>query len=330
MFSLVLGIYLFYQFTVPLSKNNKIVIFKIKEGETVNDIAINLKKQGILRNIFAFKLTARVYDPQDFRAGKYRLNTGYTLYNILRILTSKPNMNDDLIITIIDGWTREDIADYLNQQNIVSRDEFLQYTVSIKKFKKDFPDLFEGVPDDSSLEGFLFPDTYYISKNAKLKEIVYKMLNNFKRKIAQINLQNSEIDIYGKYDRYDRYDLIIMASIIEKEVVKYKEKRMVADILYKRLDKGMKLQVDASINYILKKNTPRLTYDDISVDNPYNTYKYNGLPPGPICNPGLSSLKAVIDPIENDYYFFLTSKSGNAYFAETLSKHKKNRRYLDL
>ena len=320
----ILGIYLYISFTSPLDKDYREIVFTIEKGDTLDDIISSLKEQKILKNGLIFKIMAIKYQPQGVMAGQYIINTNQTLYGLLNILSSKPNFNDDLVITIIEGWSREDIALYFQRENIADAQDFLDYTATILNVKEKFSLIFNNFSEGISLEGFLFPDTYRIKKDCSVKGIVDKMLANFQEKVII-----SEI-IKNNKTNLSFYEIIILASILEKEVANEQDRRMVADILLKRLDEGIKLQVDASVNFITNKNSSRSSYEDISIDNPYNTYKYAGLPPGPICNPSLSSIKAAADPLENDYYFYLTSKSGQIYFAETFQGHKENRKYLDL
>ncbi|MCX6701950.1 MAG: endolytic transglycosylase MltG [Candidatus Zambryskibacteria bacterium] len=167
-----------------------------------------------------------------------------------------------------------------------------------------------------SNEGYLFPDTYFISKTAKSMDVINMMKENFEVKI------NSVSGIATSTHKLK--DIIIMASILEGEALP-KDRNIVAGILWKRLEMGMPLQVDSTFAYINGKNTYELTLDDLKIDSPYNTYKYRGLPPGPISNPGLEAIISAINPIKTKYLYFLTEKDGTIHYAKTFEEHKRNK-----
>ncbi|MBI4281601.1 endolytic transglycosylase MltG, partial [Candidatus Uhrbacteria bacterium] len=193
---------------------------------------------------------------------------------------------------------------YLEKEDVAKTKEFLEKT-------KD-------------LEGYLFPDTYRIFKDATVQEIVVKMRANFDRKVT------SEMRSEIKKQKKTLDEILIMASMLEREVRSPEEMQIVSDIFWRRLAIGMPLQADSTINFVVGGKRPRATYDDLKIDSPYNTYKYRGLPPGPIGNPGLSAITAAIYSKKNDYWFFLTTEDdGHAVFAKTLDEHNRNRgKYL--
>jgi UPF0755 protein len=158
-----------------------------------------------------------------------------------------------------------------------------------------------------NLEGYLFPDTYYFPLDVSGEEVVRIMHENFEKKIAPYL---KEIEKSGKSLK----DIIIMASLIEKEVKTKEEKELVSGILWKRLKAGIPLQVDATITYITGKKTTKIPLEDLKIDSPYNTYKYKGLPPAPICNPGLESILAALYPKESDYWYYLSKPDGKTLF----------------
>ena len=170
-------------------------------------------------------------------------------------------------------------------------------------------------PRNLDLEGYLFPDTYRIFRDASIKDVVQRTLNNFDQKLTP-ELRN-EIERQGK----TIHDIITLASILEKEVSTDYDRAMVADIFYKRIKIGMPLQADSTVNYVTGKSESRSTIIDTKTDDPYNTYKYKGLPPGPICNPSLSAIKAAIYPKANNYYYFLTTPDGQVIYSQTHDQH---------
>jgi UPF0755 protein len=192
--------------------------------------------------------------------------------------------------------------------------------------EKDFSPLFSFLvskPSTVSLEGYLFPDTYRFFDGVSTEEILVKILTNFERKFSpnmKVTLQESG---------HTLHELVTMASIIEREVQTNEDRVLVSDIFWRRLKVGMPLQADSTVNYITEKNTPFLSYEDRELDSLWNTYKYTGLPPGPIANPGLKALQAALFPQANSYWYFLTDKEGNVYYARTNEEQNENKaRYL--
>jgi len=168
-------------------------------------------------------------------------------------------------------------------------------------------------------EGYLFPDTYFFLPNAMAEDIFRVMENNFNEKIKDLDPEISE-------SGYSKEDIIIMASIIEREVSNSDDKKVVSSVLWNRINIGMPLQVDASFAYLLGKGSSELSLDDLKFESPYNTYTNKGLPPGPISNPGLDSIKAAIHPADTDYLYFLSDQYGKTHFSETFEEHKVNKK----
>lgn len=230
-------------------------------------------------------------------------------------------------VTFIEGWSNKDIGAYLEKQGIVPAVDFQN---ALKAFD---PSAYgNSVPKAAwgSLEGFLFPDTYFIPSASASgvnvsQAIIKKALDNFSEKITP------EIISGAKTQGFDLYKLIILSSILEKESRgNLAEKKIIAGIFYNRLAAGMALQSDATVNYATGKSQSQASAQDITIDSPYNTYKYKGLPPGPICNPGLNSILAAAEPAKTDYFYFLTDPAtGKAIFAVTYDEQIKNKqKYL--
>lgn len=250
----------------------------------------------------------------------------------------------EIKITLIEGWNTKEIADYLDsQQNrdparIVSSREFLE---AEKKFDPSSYPLLASKPASADLEGFLFPDTYFIPKAAPAAEtlsgiIIKKALDNFSLKFT------AQMQEQAKTEGYSIYQIITLASIIEKETGRNAvtdqqkkalndERGIIAGIFYNRLKAGMPLQSDATVNYITGKNSPSVSDQDTKIDSPYNTYLYKGLPPGPIANPSLSSIMAALYPTASNYLYFLHKQpSGEPVYSATYEEHLKNKqKYLN-
>ena len=177
-------------------------------------------------------------------------------------------------------------------------------------------------PEDTSLEGFLFPDTYEISGGINCDDFIITMLSNFERKITpelKNQMQKKEKSVF---------EIITMASMLEKEVRTLNDKKIASGILWKRIEVGMPLQLDATINYITGKSDPAVAIKDTKIDSPYNTYKYKGLPKGPISNPGMDSIIAAINPEDSPYWFYLSD--GRTIFSKTFEEHTVNKaKYLN-
>ena len=240
-------------------------------------------------------------------------------------------------ITAIEGWTNQDIANYLEKQNIVLAQDFLQ---AQKNYDISRYPILSSKPESADLEGFLFPDTYFILKpvtplaSSSASSIIAKMLDNFSLKFTP------EMEQQAKNNGMTVYQTVILASIVEKETGRNAttdqqkqaldtERKTVAGIFYNRLAIHMPLQSDATVNYVTKKNDPQASLNDTKIDSPYNTYVYAGLPPGPICNPSLGSIMAVLYPTKSDYYYFLDTPQGQPIYSKTLEEHDQNKaKYL--
>lgn len=304
---------------VPLSQGTEEKYFEIKQGESVKEIANSLKSAGFIRNpwVFIGYLTYKGTTGKLI-AGDYILRENMTLVEIAAALTSGKTAQKR--ITIPEGWTVKEIAEYLDKNEIVKQEDFLLATK--KNYNFDF---LKDKPQNKDPSGYLFPDTYNLSYNVTVDEIVLKMLENFDRKLDS-NLRQ-EIKNSGK----TIFEVLTMASIVEKEVSKDEDRAKVAGIFYKRIENNMKLEADATISFITGKNDPQSSYEDTQINSPFNTYLYPGLPPGPICNPGLSAIKAAIYPKETNYWFYLSRQdTGETIFSETYEEHLQAKEiYLD-
>jgi len=296
-------------------------IFSAKKGEGIKEISINLEKQGFIKYGFFFRfyvLTRGVAD--KLQAGDYLLSPSMATPEITKKLVSGDIVREK--ITIIEGWNLRDIAFYLREQELVTTIEFFKIVSLPKDFSKEF-DFLKDKPKDLSLEGYLFPDTYETQEGEIAEEIVRKILKNFDQKL------NPELREEIKKQDKTIFEIITMASLIEKEVKTLEDKKLVSGVLWKRLENGMPLQVDATISYITGKKNAKILIADTQIDSPYNTYKYRGLPLGPISNPGLDSIVAALYPQESSYWYYLSTPEGQTIFSRTLDEHNQARaKYL--
>lgn len=295
-------------------------IFSIESGAGVKEIAKNLEQEGFIKKNFFFWLYVllKKHD-RNLKAGKYFLSPSMSVSEIaVRIMSGEADAEK---ITIVEGWNLKNIAEQLERMELLSPKEIFDITEK-KDFSQEF-DFLKDKPKNQSLEGYLFPDTYFVSRGESVEIIIRKILANFGEKLSQplreeISRQQKTI-----------FEIITMASLIEKEVRTKEEKKLVSGILWKRLEEGYRLEVDATINYITGKNNTSASFVDLAIDSPYNTYKYYGLPAGPIANPGLESILAAIYPKESNYWFYLSTPEGETLFSRTLAEHNiKKTKYL--
>ncbi|MBI4652770.1 endolytic transglycosylase MltG [Candidatus Kuenenbacteria bacterium] len=314
---LILGIGLgnyYYQISTPLQKISEQKEFIIKKGEGVNQISQNLKNQKLIGSMWNFEVYVWFEKMgKKFQAGEYSLSSNMNIKEITQILCSGQIIPNQKIIKIIEGWNYKEIGEYLENKINIPKEDFFSAAYDLQwKNKYSF---LEG----NFLEGYLFPDTYQVYKNATAEDIIKKMLDNFDKKLS-LKIRE-DIKAQGK----TIFEIITLASIIEKEVPKEEDRKIVAGIFYKRLKQEMRLESCATINYILGNDKKQLSFEDTRIESPYNTYINNGLPPGPINNPGLSAIKAAIYPEKTDYLFFLSKPTGETVFSKTLDEHNKNK-----
>jgi len=306
--AVILFVVLSYQFffSAP-SKFPTGQIYDLKAGQTLSIVSNNFIQKDIIKSNFWFKSFVYV-----FTLGKATMIEGdYALFKKQSVVSLAWRVTHGLLdivpirITIPEGYNSFEIADIL-ANNFPSFD------------KKIFLNLVQS----EKLEGYLFPDTYFIMPNMKEAEIIKMMTDNFKRKIVEFE---TLIKKFGKSES----DVIKMASIIEEEGRTTETREIIAGILWKRLLVKMPLQVDSSFKYINGKTTETLTADDLKIDSPYNSYTNRGLPPTAISNPGLEAIKATINPIKTPYFYFLSDKDGNMHYAVTFDEHIANKlKYL--
>jgi len=316
-FLLGLGVFSYFyvksQLFTPLSGDSSEKTFEIKEGQGVLEIVDNLRKEGLAKNkwITIGYLKFKKIDKQ-LKAGVFLLRKNQSPVEVFEAISSGKTALKK--ITIIEGWTEKEIADYLDERGLVKKSDFLE---SAKKKKQEY-DFLEGA---ETLEGYLFPDTYYIPYKSTADDIIKKMLDNFDKKLT--NEIKNEINKQGRSIR----DVSILASVVEKEVYKEQDRKIVAGLFLKRISQGKPLEADSTINYITGKDLAQPSYSDTRQDSLYNTYLHKGLPPGPICNPSLSSILAAVYPEDSPYLFYLNRQdTKETIFSETYEEHLENKK----
>jgi len=308
--------------------SDKTVSFLVKQGEGTGEISINLKEQGIIKNSYLFRVYALILgQAEKLQAGEYELSPGMNVPEIVDKLASGEAVKKTIII--IEGWNLRDIGWYFENKGMFVAEELFElvgfplidYSEAIdmpepKDFSEEF-DFLGDKPKNISLEGYLFPDTYEIFPEEGIEEIVIRMLANFDKKLN--SELREEIISQGK----SIFEIVTMASLIEKEVRTFEDKKIVSGILWKRLESKMPLQVDATISYITGRKTTKITKEELKIDSLYNTYKYKGLPLGPISNPGIESIIAAVYPEKSEFWFYLSTPKGETIFSQTLKEHSE-------
>ncbi len=283
----------------------------IANGETLDEIAVQLKAAGVISSKTLFAVAAELYgEAKKIHPGSFVFKKGMSISDILATLSYVGKK--EVSVTIPEGYNLTEIAERLVSLKVIKNvDDF--YAVAGKPGEKISlaTDLLKNYPFLTSapnLEGFLFPDTYRFYENSPALDVIIKMLDEFKVKTTALS---------------PKFDALILASIVEKEVPTADDRALIADLFLRRLKSGMPLQADSTVNYALHKSELKLNANDLAVASAYNTYKNASLPPGPIANPGLSAINAVLKPKTNSFWYFLTTKDGVVIYSRTLDEHNE-------
>lgn len=305
----------------PVDISNKNYIrYEVKNGSSARQVANEMKEKGLIKNALVFNWYSK-YKKYDIKlkSGIYLLSPSMSSEEILKKIAEGKSEIQDKKVTIPEGVRLEQIAQILEENGIVTADTFLK-EASVGKFQHKYEFLKE-IPAEKSLEGFLFPDTYYLQPGKAPETYIDIFLKRF----VQIYFEKNNLHERQKLIGMSTYDVVTLASIIEWEAKLDKERPIVSGVFHNRLNIGMPLQSCATVEYALNEHKEVLTLDDLEVDSPYNTYKHLGLPPGPIGSPGLSSLKAAVNPADVDFLYFVAKGDGTHLFAKTLEEHNINK-----
>ncbi|GAA3407992.1 endolytic transglycosylase MltG [Paenibacillus hodogayensis] len=313
----------------PTEADGKEVRFTVPSGYGSGRIANILEQNGLIRDARVFRYYL-IYKKEGgrFKAGEYAMTPGMELDEIIDTLNAGGTTREEgLRFTIPEGMTVLQIADKLEElPGGFDREAFLAYAEN----KQEFASVkwASDIPDDARLrhrlEGYLFPETYEMKLESTAPDIVKRMVAELDKKLARLPADWPDM---LKQRGLTFHQLLTVASLIEREVVHDEERPLVASVIYNRMKIGMKLQIDATIQYVLDKPKEKLYEKDLLIDSPYNTYKISGLPPGPIASPSLQSIEAALYPQETNYLFYVTKGDGSQKhaFAETYDQHLKNK-----
>lgn len=267
----------------------------VEEGGTIRSVAVGLADAHVVRSAFYLYLVLTFMYPDEYvQAGMYRFPTALTTKEVASSIISGNHQSPLLRVTFPEGFRARDFYTYFTLNNTLPTSTLIEH------------------------EGYLFPDTYFVVKDANADDVRKVMEQTFHKRIEPYT---TRISASG----FSKHEVVILASIIEREAKDAESRRMVAGVLLNRLRDNMPLQVDATLDYILDKESSELTLADLKIESPFNTYTRRGLPPAPIANPGIDAIEAVLSPTESEFYYYLTAPDGTFYYAKTFEEHKLNK-----
>jgi len=279
----------------------------LRSGYSTHRIAVELKKAGVIRSVFAFRVWSQINHKHSLKAGEYLFEKPASAREVYdRIARGDIYFHE---VTIPEGYTMFDIAKAMQEAGLGSAEQFLK----IAQTRTDL--IADLAPEAKSLEGYLFPNTYQFTRAQSREEMLGAMVHQFRQVAQQIGLTS------------DVQRIVTMAAIVEKETASPDERPLVASVYYNRLAHRMALDADPSVIYALLlagNYSGTLHHNDLAVDSPYNTYRFPGLPPGPIASPGQGALTAALHPAESQYFYFVADGTGHHRFARDLEEHNRN------
>ncbi|WP_271808529.1 endolytic transglycosylase MltG [Clostridium beijerinckii] len=308
LFVITLTFVISYSSTIrkPLKSAEDSIIIEVKQGEGFYDVLDRLDKENKLTNKLLIKVNLAIDKRKvNLTEGIYEINTNSSLEELIKSLENKDGDKDLVKLTIPEGYSIEDIAKSVEDKGICSKDEFIK---DVKDYK--LPSFVKNNNKKRyNLEGYLYPDTYLIEKGSNANEVIKSMLDRFEDVLKQAE-DETKVEINDE----DVEKLVTIASMIEREARVPGDRPLISSVIYNRLEKDMKLQIDAAVIYALGYHVDVVLNKHLEVDSPYNVYKYKGLPVGPIANPGLDCIKAALLPEKTDYLYYIMKDDGAHYF----------------
>ncbi|MEO4052194.1 endolytic transglycosylase MltG [Solibacillus sp. CAU 1738] len=304
----------------------KEIAIEIPMGSGITSIAAILEKNGIIKDARIFKYYTKFKNESQFQAGNYTMTQAMTLDEIIESLkTGKVYREPVFTLTVPEGLTLDQIAAVVAKKTDYTPEQFMEKVTDkafIEKLMGDFPNLLtEEIYGENiryALEGYLYPATFpFYEENPTLDEIIKVMVSAMNNIVSEYRsaLEEKEMTVH---------ELLTFASLLEKEATAQTDRETIASVFYNRLNIDMPLQTDPTVLYSLGSHKERVLYEDLEIDNPYNTYKNVGLPPGPIAGAGKVSIEAALNPSNTDYLYFLADESGTNHFAKTYEEHLAN------
>ncbi len=332
----VTGLFAIYYYNSPPVDFPIHKIISIEKGNSLKRVARKFEEQHLVRSAFVFETIGWLLQKErEVKAGEYFFENQLGVFSLLKEITGHNYKNQLVKITVVEGADLRDIGNLFEKTGLWGADDFFKVTgrpavdcrssvcIDSQTQVTKSGSLASLKPHYASMEGYLFPDTYYVPVDITPESMTAVMVENFEKKMT------TELREAVVKSGYSFYEILTMASLIEKEAAKEQDRRFISGILWKRLKNNMLLQVDAVFPYIIGKNSLQLIKEDLKIDSPYNTYLYKGLPFGPIANPGLESIKAALYPTESPFWYYLSDKSGNLYYSVSYEEHLiKKAKYL--
>ena len=320
--ALVIGAIAYYNSMLsPVSNSKETIIVEIPQGSTVKDVANLLYQKRLIRSKIVFESYASRHstDGKQVQAGDYAFTPSMSTPEIFQAMLEGETNNAGILIP--EGKNIKEIAEILDEHDICSKDSFLAEVKKTSYYKSKFP-ILDSVPDNAEgrepLEGYLYPDSYQLSKNTKPEDVVSMMLERFSNKYNDDMLKRTK-EMNKTVD-----EIVTMASIVELESKYDEDKANIASVFYNRLAQNMNLQSDITVNYALDNKKAVLSAEEMQTPSPYSTYTNKGLPIGPICSPGQKSLEAALHPADTKYLYFVADlNTGKVYFNETYEGHEQ-------
>ena len=302
----------------PLKSDKEKIKITVDEGESFYSILDKLSSKGVLKNKEVIKLNLKLDKKNNINLvpGEYEVNTNVTLKELIKILETEDFSKNRISVTIPEGYDIEEIANLFEENGLFSKDEFLN---AVKNHE-----LPNYVKRDNkkkyNLEGYLFPNTYFLDKDISPDEVISLMISEFEKTLEKVE---KETGVTVKEEEIEK--IITIASLVEEEAELDEERDLVSSVIYNRLEKGMKLEFCSTINYAWGEHLPQVLNKHLEIDSPYNTYKNEGLPVGPITNPGEKSIIAAVKPAQTDYLYFmlLYNQGGKHHFSNNGAEHEK-------
>ncbi|MFD0943518.1 endolytic transglycosylase MltG [Savagea faecisuis] len=309
------------------AKDDSEITVEIPIGSGLTLISKKLEEAGVIKDARIFKYYAKFNNESQFQAGTYQLTKSMTPDELIESLkTGKVYRKPVFTMTIPEGLTIEQIGEVVEKNTAITKEEFVSYVnkpETINHLMELYPNIVtEEVKNEqirTPLEGYLFPATYpFYEENPSVEDIVLTMMEGTAMNVTPY------LDYLESKDKTVHW-LLTFASLLEREATATADRESIASVFYNRLEADMPLQTDPTVLYALGEHKDRVLYKDLEIDNPYNTYRNKGLPPGPIAAPGQSSIEAVTDPADTNYLYFLADKDGNNHFTDSYEQHLINR-----
>jgi len=312
--SVLSGMLIYYTIVLlwPQGNIDELAEIHISKGSTLIDVSVELYDKKVINNKSSFILAVKMLGyEKDIPAGKFNIVNASTNYSLINNLINSVNVSKK--VTILEGWSINEIAEKLHTSIKIDKKSFIKASQNENLLKK-------WDVNSNSFEGYLFPNTYQFTEDETAIEIINKMVFEYKK-----NITKKMRDRMSKMDLTEN-EVLTLASIIEGEAIYDSERPRISGVYHNRLNKGMRLQADPTIQYIINDSPRRLLNKDLKIKSPYNTYLNHGLPPGPINNPGIESIKAALYPEEIDFLYFVAKGDGYHTFSKTEKEHNRAKR----